>query len=182
MVDNPLIYLLGSASLLLVALHSKQTNLGAIASSFGGIVLSQIIMKKASQLFPEDEIKVILKNAEISKFELAAKAELLELIPNESEVVNVQTQTISDTTDTSSISKYDWNQIIEENCLLIGGEPGSAKTSLAAGFIVPKISQAYESEVIVLDSHAKKNNWENMGYQRVVSDYEQIYECLLWLD
>jgi len=66
-------------------------------------------IKKASQLFPEDEIKVILKNAEISKFELAAKAELLELIPNESEVVNVQTQTISDTTDTSSISKYDWN-------------------------------------------------------------------------
>ena len=54
-----------------------------------------------------------------------------------------------------------WNQIIEENCLLIGGEPGSAKTSLAAGFIVPKISQAYESEVIVLDSHAKKNNWES---------------------
>ena len=182
MVDNPLISLLCSASLLFVALHNKQTNLGAIASSFGGIVLSQRSMKKASQLFPEDEIKVILKNAEISKFELAAKAELLELIPNESEVVNVQTQTISDTTDTSSISKYDWNQIIEENCLLIGGEPGSAKTSLAAGFIVPKISQAYESEVIVLDSHAKKNNWENMGYQRVVSDYEQIYECLLWLD
>ena len=82
MVDNPLIYLLGGASLLFVALHSKQTNLGAIASSFGGIVLSQISMKKASHLFPEDEIKVILKNAEISKFELAAKAELLELIPN----------------------------------------------------------------------------------------------------
>ena len=180
MVNNPLIYLLGSASCLLVALHSKQTNLGAIASSFGGMVLAQTSMSKASERFPEDEIKVILRNAEVSKFELAAKAELLTLVPNESEVVDVEaTDTI---VDSQNLEKYDWEQIINENCLLIGGEPGSAKTSVAAGFIVPKISYAYESEIIVLDSHAKKNDWQGMGYNRVVSDYEQIYECLLWLD
>ena len=162
MANNPLIYLLGSASCLFFALHTKQTNLGAIASSFGGAILAQTVMSKVSKRFPEDELK--------------AKEELLDLIPNESEVVNAKTQTIS------SISKYDWNQITDENCLLIGGEPGSAKTSVAAGFIVPKISHAYESEIIVLDSHAKKNNWQSMGYNRIVSDYEEIYECLLWLD
>ena len=162
MANNPLIYLLGSASCLFFALHTKQTNLGAIASSFGGAILAQTVMSKVSKRFPEDELK--------------AKEELLDLIPNEPEVVNAKTQTIS------SISKYDWNQITDENCLLIGGEPGSAKTSVAAGFIVPKISHAYESEIIVLDSHAKKNNWQSMGYNRVVSDYEEIYECLLWLD
>ena len=167
MANNPLIYLLGSASCLFFALHAKQTNLGAIASSFGGAILAQTFMSKASKRFPEDE--------------LAAKEELLNLIPNESEVANAETKTISNTT-IASISKYDWNQIIEENCLLIGGEPGSAKTSVVAGFIVPKISHAYESEIIVLDSHAKKNDWQGMGYNRVVSDYEKIYECLLWLD
>ena len=167
MANNPLIYLLGSASFLFFALHAKQTNLGAIASSFGGAILAQTVMSRVSKRFPEDELE--------------AKEELLNLIPNESEVVNVETKTISNTT-IASISKYDWNQIVEENCLLIGGEPGSAKTSVVAGFIVPKISHAYESEIIVLDSHAKKNNWQGMGYNRVVSDYEEIYECLLWLD
>ena len=133
--------LLGSASFLFFALHAKQTNLGAIASSFGGAILAQTVMSRVSKRFPEDELE--------------AKEELLNLIPNESEVVNVETKTISNTT-IASISKYDWNQIVEENCLLIGGEPGSAKTSVVAGFIVPKISHAYESEIIVLDSHAKK--------------------------
>lgn len=167
MANNPLIYLLGSASCLFFALHTKQTNLGAIASSFGGAILAQTVMSKVSKRFPENKLKT--------------KEKLLDLIPNESEVVNAETQTISNTT-ISSISKYNWNQITDENCLLIGGEPGSAKTSVAAGFIVPKISHTYESEIIVLDSHAKKNDWQGMGYNRVVSDYEKIYECLLWLD
>jgi len=57
MVNNPLIYLLGSTGCLLIALHSKQTNLGAIASSFGGMVLAQTSMSKAFERFPEDEIK-----------------------------------------------------------------------------------------------------------------------------
>jgi hypothetical protein len=162
MAKNPLIYILGSASCLFFALHSKQTNLGAITSSFGGAILAQAAMSKTSKRFPEDELKIALSNSEVSKPKLEAQ-----IIPN---------------TTTSSISKYDWNQIVEENCLLIGGEPGSAKTSVVAGFIVPKISHAYKSEIIVLDSHAKKNNWQGMGYNRVVSDYEEIYECLLWLD
>ena len=90
MANNPLIYLLGSASCLFFALHTKQTNLGAIASSFGGAILAQTVMSRVPKRFPEDELE--------------AKEELLNLIPNESEVVNVETKTISNTT-IASISK-----------------------------------------------------------------------------
>ncbi|NET14209.1 MAG: hypothetical protein F6K08_15910 [Okeania sp. SIO1H6] len=177
---NPLIYLLGAGGCLLLALNSKQTSIGAMAASLGGAIIAQTAMAKASERFIDDEVNVILRNAEISKFELAAQAELAALLPEETqaEIIDVQaTETISENAD-----KYNWEQIVDENCLLIGGEPGSAKTSVAAGYIVPRISQAYSSEIIVLDSHAKKNDWQGMGYHRVVNDYEQIYECLLWLD
>ncbi|NET30228.1 hypothetical protein [Okeania sp. SIO1I7] len=181
-MDNksPLICLIGSAGCLLIALHGKQSPTGAMAASLGGVILAQTAMNKASERFIDDEVNVILRNAEISKFELAAQAELAALLPEEAqaEIIDVQaTETIPENTD-----KYNWEQIVDENCLLIGGEPGSAKTSVAAGYIVPKISQAYSSEIIVLDSHAKKNDWQGMGYHRVINDYEQIYECLLWLD
>lgn len=177
---NPLIYLLGASGCLLISLHSRQSNLGAIVASLGGVTLSQIAMNKASDRFPDDEIETIIRNAEIAKYELVAKTELLQLLPQDmqSQIVHVAaTEAISE-----GVEKYNWEQIVDENCLLIGGEPGSAKTSVVAGYIVPKISQAIESEIIVLDSHAKKNDWQGMGYHRVVNDYEQIYDCLLWLD
>ncbi|MDJ0554339.1 MAG: hypothetical protein QNJ68_07870 [Microcoleaceae cyanobacterium MO_207.B10] len=177
---NPLIYLLGASGCLLLALHSKQTNTGAIVASLGGATLAQISMSKAADKFPDDEIKTIINNTEIAKFELLAKSELMELLPQEvqGQIVEVQaTETL-----TGGIEKYNWEQITDENSLLVGGEPGSAKTSTVAGYIVPRISNKYESEIIVLDSHAKKNDWQGMGYHRVVNDYEKIYECLLWLD
>ncbi|NEP80143.1 MAG: hypothetical protein F6K39_19435, partial [Okeania sp. SIO3B3] len=177
---NPLIYLLGASSCLLLALNSKQTSIGAMAASLGGAILAQTAMSKASERFIDDEINVILRNAEISKFELAAQVELMQLLPQEAqaEIIDVQTtETISE-----SVEKYDWEQVVDGNSLLIAGEPGSAKTSVTAGYIVPRISNKYESEIIVLDSHAKKNNWAGMGYHRVLHDYERIYNCLVWLD
>ena len=178
--NNPLIYLLGASGCLLLALHGKQTNTGAMAASLGGAVLAQTAMTKASERFIDDEVNVILRNAEISKFELAAQAELIQLLPQETqaEIIDVQaTQTIPE-----SVDKYDWEQVVDGNLLLIAGEPGSAKTSVTAGYIVPRISNKYESEIIVLDSHAKKNDWAGMGYHRVLHDYERIYDCLVWLD
>jgi len=177
---NPLIYLLGASGCLLLALHSKQTNIGAMAASLGGAVLAQQCMSKASDRFIDDEIKVIMRNAEVSKFELIAQSELMQSLPEETQaqIVDVASSEVI----RGGVEKYDWEQIVDENCLLVGGEPGSAKTSTVAGFIVPKISHKYKSEIIVLDSHAKKNDWQGMGYHRVVNDYEEIYECLLWLD
>ncbi len=178
--NNPLIYLLGASGCLLLALHGKQTNTGAMAASLGGAMLAQTAMTKASERFIDDEVNVILRNAEISKFELAAQAELIQLLPQETqaEIIDVQaTQTIPE-----SVEKYDWEQVVDGNSLLIAGEPGSAKTSVTAGYIVPRISNKYESEIIVLDSHAKKNDWPGMGYHRVLHDYERIYDCLVWLD
>lgn len=179
---NPLIYLLGASGCLLISLHSKQSNLGAIAASLGGGVLAQIAMSRASDRFPDDEIASIIRNTEIAKYELVAKTELMQLLPQDIQPQIVDVQASGALPPASGIEKYNWEQIVDENCLLIGGEPGSAKTSVVAGYIVPKISQSIESEIIVLDSHAKKNDWQGMGYNRVINDYEQIYECLLWLD
>jgi len=176
---NPIIYFLGAGGCLLIALHGKQSHIGAMAASLGGVILSQTAMNKASERFVEDEVRVILKNTEVAKFELMAQAELIELLPEDKQPQIIETQAVK---ALSGLEKYNWENIVDENCLLVGGEPGSAKTSTVAGYIVPMISNKFESEIIVLDSHAKKNDWQGMGYNRVINNYEQIYECLLWLD
>ena len=122
-----------------------------MAASLGGAVLTQQCMSKASDRFIDDEIKVIMRNAEVSKFELIAQSELMQLLPEETQaqIVDVASSEVI----RGGVEKYDWEQIVDENCLLVGGEPGSAKTSTVAGYIVPKISKVHESEIIVLDSH-----------------------------
>ncbi len=179
---NPIVFLIGSAGCLILSLHSKQSPTGAMAASLGGAVLAQTAMSKASDRFIDDEVNIILHNAEVSKYVMLAENELAALLPQEAQgqVVDVQSAQVTQTLP--GLDKYNWENIVDENSLLIGGEPGSAKTSTVAGYIVPRISQKYESEIIVLDSHAKKNDWAGMGYDRVINDYEQIYECLLWLD
>lgn len=177
---NPLIYLLGSAGCLILSLHSKQSPSGAMAASLGGIVLAQTAMSKASERFIDDQVSVIFRNTEISKYVMMAELELAALLPQvdvQAQIVDVQAKALPE-----SVEKYNWEQVVDGNSLLIAGEPGSAKTSVTAGFIVPRISSKYESEIIVLDSHAKKNNWKDMGYDRVLHDYERIYDCLVWLD
>ena len=170
---------LSSLTLICLSLHSNQSRIGSLVASVGSCYFAIELLRISSKKSHDYEVENIFKNAEIAKYELLAQRELLELIPcNEVTDVTAKNLPVSN----EEINKYDWEQITEENSLLIGGEPGSAKTSVTAGFIVPKISQKYDSEIIVLDSHSTKNRWNEMGYERVISDYEDIYEFLEWLD
>ena len=170
---------LSSLTLICLSLHSNQSRIGSLVASVGSCYFAIELLRISSKKSHDYEVENIFKNAEIAKYELLAQRELLELIPC-NEVTDVTTKNLP--VSNEEINKYDWEQITEENSLLIGGEPGSAKTSVTAGFIVPKISQKYDSEIIVLDSHSTKNRWNEMGYKRVISDYEEIYEFLEWLD
>lgn len=170
---------LSSLTLICLSLHSNQSRIGSLVASVGSCYFAIELLRISSKKSHDYEVENIFKNAEIAKYELLAQRELLELVPcNEVTDVTAKNLPVSN----EEINKYDWEQITEENSLLIGGEPGSAKTSVTAGFIVPKISQKYDSEIIVLDSHSTKNRWNEMGYKRVISDYEEIYEFLEWLD
>ena len=170
---------LSSLTLICLSLHSNQSRIGSLVASVGSCYFAIELLRISSKKSHDYEVENIFKNAEIAKYELLAQRELLELIPcNEVTDVTAKNLPVSN----EEINKYDWEQITEENSLLIGGEPGSAKTSVTAGFILPKISQKYDSEIIVLDSHSTKNRWNEMGYERVISDYEDIYEFLEWLD
>ncbi|WP_156090639.1 hypothetical protein [Planktothrix paucivesiculata] len=78
---------------------------------------------------------------------------------------------------------YNWDWLADEaSGILVGGNSGSAKTSLAAGFIVGKLTAVTPAEVIVLDIHQRKNIiWKQMGFPRVESDVETIFEIMKWL-
>lgn len=78
---------------------------------------------------------------------------------------------------------YNWDGLADEaSGILIGGNSGSAKTSLGAGFVVGRLTAVNPAEVIVLDIHATKNPiWQQMGFPRVESDIETIYQILCWL-
>lgn len=82
-----------------------------------------------------------------------------------------------------SLDFYNWEGLSDEaSGILIGGNSGSAKTSLGAGFVVGKLTAVRPAEVIVLDIHASKNPiWQQMGFPRVESDVETIYQILCWL-
>ncbi|MCB8789058.1 hypothetical protein, partial [Planktothrix agardhii] len=83
----------------------------------------------------------------------------------------------------SELDFYNWDGLADEaSGILVGGNSGSAKTSLGAGFIVGKLTAVTPAEVIVLDIHQRKNIiWKQMGFPRVESDVETIYQILCWL-
>lgn len=83
----------------------------------------------------------------------------------------------------NTLNFYNWDKLADESSgILIGGNSGSAKTSLGAGFVIGKLTQHRPAEVIVLDIHASKNPiWEQMGFPRIESDVETIYQILCWL-
>ena len=98
-------YFLGAGGCLLIALHGKQSHIGAMAASLGGLILAQISMTKASERFIDDEVGVILKNTEVAKFELIAQAELTELLPEEkqAQIVEVEANTALPMQDRKSV-------------------------------------------------------------------------------
>lgn len=83
----------------------------------------------------------------------------------------------------SELDFYNWDGLADEaSGILVGGNSGSAKTSLGAGFIVGKLTAVTPAEVIVLDIHQRKNIiWKQMNFPRVESDVETIYQILCWL-
>ena len=183
---NPLIYLLGAGGCLLLALHGKQSPTGAMAASLGGVILAQTAMSKASERFIDDEVNVILRNAEIGKFELAAQSELAALLPQEVQeevqatVVDVQATETSPNTSKNSFY-YDFSNLPSEgNGVLVGAGPGYGKTSMVAGFFVPLYTQKSPAEVIVLDPDSNVNRWDKWGYERALNDYDEILKCLQW--
>ncbi|MFM6358008.1 MAG: hypothetical protein ACKPH7_27290 [Planktothrix sp.] len=75
---------------------------------------------------------------------------------------------------------YNWDDLKHEaNAIIVGGNPGSGKSTIVGGFIAPMISRLSESEVIVCDPDANSNRWSEYGYTRIVSDYKAIYDTLI---
>ena len=75
---------------------------------------------------------------------------------------------------------YNWTDLqYEANAIIVGGNPGSGKSTIVGGFIAPMISRLSESEVIVCDPDANSNRWIEYGYTRIVSDYGAIYQTLI---
>jgi len=75
---------------------------------------------------------------------------------------------------------YNWTDLqYEANAIIVGGNPGSGKSTIVGGFIAPMISRLAESEIIVCDPDANSNRWTEYGYTRIVSDYAAIYQTLI---
>ena len=75
---------------------------------------------------------------------------------------------------------YNWTDLqYEANAIIVGGNPGSGKSTIVGGFLAPMISRLSESEVIVCDPDANSNRWQEYGYTRIVSDYGAIYQTLI---
>ena len=75
---------------------------------------------------------------------------------------------------------YNWTDLqYEANAIIVGGNPGSGKSTIVGGFLAPMISRLAESEVIVCDPDANSNRWQEYGYTRIVSDYAAIYQTLI---
>ena len=175
---NPIMYFLGAGGCLLIALHGKQSHIGAMAASLGGLILAQISMTKASERFIDDEVGVILKNTEVAKFELIAQAELTELLPEEKQAQIVEVEA---NTALPMQNMYDFSNLPNEgNGVLIGAGPGYGKTSMVAGYFTPIYTLKSTAEIIVLDPDSNINRWDKWGYERTINQYEKILQCLQW--
>ncbi len=150
---NPLIYLLGSAGCLLLALNSKQSNIGALAASLGGATMAQIAMKQSSEQFIDDEIKTIMYNTQIAKYELAAKTELIQVLPAEAqEIIDVNHQALPASTTTNNDPRFkNLASLLEmgKGIFLMAGT-GCGKSSLVK-FFCGEIGQI--ESLIVCDPH-----------------------------
>jgi hypothetical protein len=75
---------------------------------------------------------------------------------------------------------YNWTDLqYEANAIIVGGNPGSGKSTIVGGFLAPMLSRLSESEIIVCDPDSNSNRWHEYGYTRIVSDYAAIYQTLI---
>ncbi len=102
----------------------------------------------------------------------------LDVVDQHQDAISIEAQTVQQLEE-SQVDFYNWADIVyEANAFLIGGNPGSAKTTLVSGYLVPMLSRQMESEIIVCDPDARVNEWEEKGYTRIISDYEEIFQIL----
>jgi len=152
---------------------------GAIASTIG-CILSYPAMKKtergilrqdtADQIFDIGEAAIIERYKQAvfpspKMPDLNIYNHVLGMFPDEQE---------------PQLEFYNWTDLqYEANAIIVGGNPGSGKSTIVGGFIAPMISRLSESEIIVCDPDANSNRWQEYGYTRIVSDYQAIYETLI---
>ncbi len=156
---------------------------GAVASTIG-TVLSYPAMKRAErQIIREQTCDTIYDIGEAAIVETYKQAVFPSPKMPDLTINNHILGMMGESAIEPSLDFYNWEGLSDEaSGILIGGNSGSAKTSLGAGFIVGKLTAVKPAEIIILDIHASKNPiWQQMGFPRVESDVESIYQILCWL-
>ena len=154
--------------------------MGAIASTIG-TALSYPAMKKSERTIirqdTADEIFDIGEAAIIERYkQMVFPVPRMPDLNIHSHVLGMFPETVQE----PQLEFYNWDDLkYEANAIIVGGNPGSGKSTIVAGFLAPMISRLEKSEVIVCDPDANSNRWCEYGYTRIVSDYAAIYQTLI---
>jgi hypothetical protein len=152
---------------------------GAIASTIG-VILSYPAMKKTERgVIRQDTADQIFDIGEAAIIERYKQAVFpTPRMPDMNIYNHVLGMFPED--ETTQLDFYNWTDLQHEaNAIIVGGNPGSGKSTIVGGFIAPMISRLSESEIIVCDPDANSNRWIEYGYTRIVSDYGAIYQTLI---
>ena len=153
---------------------------GAVASTIG-VILSYPAMKRSERhIIRQDTADQIFDIGEAAIIERYKQAVFPTPRMPDLNIHNHVLGMFPDEQATTQLDFYNWDDLkYEANAIIVGGNPGSGKTSIVAGFVAPMISRLSESEVIVCDPDASRNHWGNYGYTRIVSDYKAIFNTLI---
>lgn len=153
---------------------------GAVASTIG-VILSYPAMKQTERgVLRQDTADQIFDIGEAAIIERYKQAVFpTPKMPDLNIYNHVLSMMPEDVTE-PQLEFYCWDDLqYEANAIIVGGNPGSGKSTIVGGFIAPMISRLAESEVIVCDPDANSNRWLEYGYTRIVSDYGAIYQTLI---
>lgn len=120
-----------------------------------GVILSLIMVKLPTEVFStENNEDSPQKENEKMRSPLNSEGVAEKRINSEHEITDT----------TSELEFYDWGNIASEAVgIIIAGNSGSAKSSLAA-WLLGKLTQNKPAQVIALDPHANRNKlWEELG-------------------
>ena len=152
--------------------------MGAIASTIG-VILSYPAMKKTERgVLRQDTADQIFDIGEAAIIERYKQAVFPTPRMPDMNIYNHVLGMMPE--EEPQLEFYNWTDLqYEANAIIVGGNPGSGKSTIVGGFIAPMISRLSESEVIVCDPDANSNRWIEYGYTRIVSDYGAIYQTLI---
>ena len=151
--------------------------MGAIASTIG-VILSYPAMKQS-------ERKIIRQDTSDQIFDIGEAAvierykQMVFPIPKMPDLT-INNHILGMMPEETQLDFYNWSDLqYEANAIIVGGNPGSGKSTIVGGFLAPMLSRLSESEIIVCDPDANSNRWVEYGYKRIVSDYQAIYQTLI---